>query len=163
MKQRSPQLSLRFDAALPDPEARWRDGASIAYLGGQLILRLDTDRRLAVREGVTLHLPLPPAASSRQIRDGAEAWLRQAAAQRIGASIEQHARDMQRPVPHWALSFSARGSWSQSHADGSLRFNWHLIEQSPALIDETVGRALAALPQASATLVMADLWAMQAA
>ena len=163
MKQRSPQLSLRFDAALPDPQAKWHDGASIAYLGRRLNLRLYTDRRLAVCEGETLHLPLPPAASPRQIRDGAEAWLRRAAAQCIGASIERQAREMQRPVPRWALSFSARGSWSQSHADGSLRFNWHLIEQPPALIEETVGRVLAALPRANATLATADLWAMQAA
>lgn len=163
MKPRSPQLSLRFDAVLPDPEAKWRDGAGIPYLGGQLMLRLDTEQRLAVLEGEVLHLPLPPAASPRQIRDGAETWLRQAAAQRIGASIERHACDMQRPVPRWALSFSARGSWSQSHADGSLRFNWRLIEQPPALIEETVGRALAALPRANATLATADLWAMQAA
>jgi predicted metal-dependent hydrolase len=163
MKPRSPQLSLRFDAALPAAEAKWREGAAIPYLGGHLILRLDTDRRLAVLEGETLHLPLPPAASPRQIRDGAEAWLRQAAAQCIGASIERQARDVQRPVPYWALSFAARGSWSQSHADGSLRFNWHLIEQPPALIEETVGRALAALPLANASLATADLWAMQAA
>jgi len=160
MKSRSAQLALRLDAALPDPDARWRDGVEIAYLGGRLILRLDTDRRLAVLEGANLHLPLPPAASSRQIRDAAEAWLRQAAAQRIGASIERQAHDLRRAVPRWALSFAARGSWSQSHADGSLRFNWRLIEQQPALIEETVGRALAALPPADVT---ADLWAMQAA
>jgi predicted metal-dependent hydrolase len=160
MKSRTSQLTLRFDAALPDPSAQWRDGASVAYLGAQLLLRLDTGRRLAVLEGSSLHLPLPPAATPRQIRDSTEAWLRQAAAQLIGASIERQALCLQRPVPRWALSFSARSSWVHSHADGSLRFNWRLIEQSPALIEQTVGQALAALPVACAT---ADFWAMQPA
>jgi len=160
MKARTAQLTLRFDAAPPDAAAQWCDGSTFPYLGARLILQLDTDRRLAVLEGSTFHLPLPPAATPRQIRDSAEAWLRQAAAQRIGACVERQALNLKRPVPRWALSFSARGSWVHSHADGSLRFNWHLIEQPPEVIEQTVCRALAALPLADAT---ADLWAMQPA
>ena len=86
MKTRSPQLSLRLDAELPDPAACWADGARLPFLGGHLLLKLDTDRTIAVRENQILHLPLPPAATKRQIQDGAEAWLRQEAALIIGAS-----------------------------------------------------------------------------
>lgn len=163
MKQRSPQLSLRLDSAPPDPAARWRDGASLAFLGGHIALRLDTDRKTADLDGVILHLPLPPAATPRQVQDGVEAWLRQEAARLIGASVERHAQRLGldgQHAPRWALSFSARGGWAQSHADGMLRFNWRLIEQPAALIDQTVGRALAALPTGSAT---ADFWGMQTA
>lgn len=163
MKPRSPQLTLRLDSAPPDPAARWRDGASLAYLGGHLALRLDTDRKAAVLDGGDLHLPLPPAATPRQIQDGVEAWLRQEAARLIGASVARHAQRLGRDMrhgPRWALSFSARGGWAHSHSDGSLRFNWRLIEQAPALIDQTVGQALAALPMGGAT---ADLWGMQTA
>lgn len=160
MRPRSSQLALRFDAVSPDPAAHWHDGTSLPYLGTQLILRLATDRRVAILEGDSLHLPLPPAATPRQIRDSAEAWLRQEAARLIGASVDRQALCRNRPAPRWALSFSARSSWAMSHADGSLRFNWRLIEQSPVVIEQTVGQALDALPTAHAT---ADLWEMQAA
>lgn len=157
MKPRSSQLTLRLDSASPDPAMQWRDGASLPYLGTQLRLRLDTDRRLAVRDGDSLHLPLPPAASARQIRDGVEAWLRQEAAALIGASMLRQAELLGCPVPRWSLSFSARSSWVTSQPDGSLRCNWRLIEQAPALIDQVLRQALAALPIANAT---ADFWEM---
>lgn len=163
MKPRSPQLALRLDSAPPDPAARWRDGASLAYLGGHLALRLDTDRKAADLDAGVLHLPLPPAATPRQVQDGVEAWLRQEAARLIGASVERHAQRLGRDIkntPRWALSFSARSGWVQSHADGSLRFNWRLIEQPTALIDQTVGHALASLPVGGTTV---DLWGMQLA
>ncbi|MFA7268013.1 MAG: YgjP-like metallopeptidase domain-containing protein [Sterolibacterium sp.] len=160
MKPRTSQLALRFDTAPPDPAAQWHDGASLPYLGEQLILRFDTDRMAATRDGNLLHLPLPPAATPRQIRDRAEAWLRHEAARLIGTSLERQTQRLNRPLPRWALSFSARSSWVVNPADGSLRFNWRLIEQPPALIEQTVGQALAALPVADAT---ADLWEMQTA
>jgi hypothetical protein len=155
MKPRSPQLALRFDAELSASVARWRDGAELRYLGGRLVLLLDTDRKAAVRDGNTLHLPLPPAATPRQIQDSVEAWLRREAMRLIGASMERQSQRLARPVPPWALSFSARSDWVHSHADGSLRCNWRLIEQPVALIEQAVGQALAALPLASATT---DFW-----
>ncbi len=157
---RSPQLTLRLDAELPDPAMRWHDGAFLSYLGGHLTLQLDTDRKTAMLEGQTLHLPLPPAASPRQIQDGVEAWLRQEAATQIGASVERQAQRLGRQTPRWALSFAARGGWSQRHADGSLRFNWRLIEQPAAIIEQVVGHAVASLPAPCAT---ADFWDIQAA
>ncbi|MBI3525259.1 MAG: DUF45 domain-containing protein [Betaproteobacteria bacterium] len=160
MKPRSPQLALRLDSPPPDPAAHWRDGARLAYLGGHIILQIDTDRKSAALDAAALHLPLPPAATPRQIQDGVEAWLRQEATRLIGASVKRHARRLACSAPRWALSFSARSGWTHTHADGSLRFNWRLVEQPVALIDQTVGRALATLVTGNAT---ADLWEMQAA
>lgn len=157
--QRSPQLSLRLDSASPDIAARWHDGACIAYLGGILTLQLDTDRKTAMLDGEILHLPLPPAATPRQIQDGTEAWLRQEAARLIDASLTRHAKRLECSVPRWALSFAARGGWVQHRNDDLLRFNWRLIEQTPALVDQIVGSAVAALPGTAAT---ADFWGMQA-
>ncbi len=157
---RNPQLNLRFETEPPDLAARWRDGASLSYLGIQLILRLDTDRKTVMLEEQVLHLPLPPAATARQIQDSVEAWLRQEAARLIGVNVELQAQRLARAAPRWSLSFAARGGWAQSHADGSLRFNWRLIEQAPATIEQVVGRAVATLPVASPT---ADFWGMQAA
>ena len=159
---RSPQLALRFDAELPDPAARWRDGALLPYLGGQLTLRIETDRKTAQLEDAILHLPLPPGATPRQIQDGVEAWLRQEAARLIGACVEQQALHAvpARPVPNWSFSFAARGGWAQQHEDGSLRFNWRLIEQPRETIEQVVAASVAALPVPGAT---ADLWGMQRA
>lgn len=160
MKQRCAQLTLRLDSATPDLAAQWRDGAALPYLGGQLTLQLDTDRTVAVRDHDILHLPLPPAASTRQIRDGVEAWLRKEAACLIGASIARQADLLGRPAPRWSLSFAARSSWVSGQSDGSLRCNWRLIEQPGALIDQSIRQALAALPVAHST---ADFWEMQPA
>jgi len=162
MTPRSPQLSLRLDSAPPDPAVRWRDGAGLAYLGRRLILRLATDRKDAVLDGDTLHLPLPPAATPRQIQDGAEAWLRREAKRLIGASVQSQAQRLGHSASRWGLSFSARGGWGAQHADGSLRFNWHLVEQATGVIDQVVGQALAALPRDSGSAT-ADFWGMQTA
>ena len=146
MKPRSPQLSLRLDSAAPDPAMRWHDGAGLAYLGRHLVLRLDTDRQDAILEADSLPLPLPPAATPRQIQDGVEAWLRREATRLIGASVERQAQRCGGFVPRWALSFSARGGWVAQHADASLRFNWRLVEQPIAVIEQAIARAIAALP-----------------
>jgi predicted metal-dependent hydrolase len=152
-KTRSPQLSLRLDAEAPDSAGRWHEGARLPFLGGHLVLKLDTDRKLAVRENEILHLPMPPAATKRQIQDGAEAWLRQEAALIIGASVGRQAAHG--AVPRWTLSFAARGGWLQMHSDGMLRFNWRLIEQPAAVIEKVVAGAIAALPRPGSS---ADLW-----
>lgn len=153
MKTRSPQLSLRLDAGTPDPAARWAEGAMLPFLGAHLELKLDTDRKIAGRENEILHLPLPPAATARQVQDGAEAWLRQEAALIIGASVARQAAHG--AVPRWRLSFAARGGWLQMHSDGTLRFNWRLIEQPAAVIEKVVAGAIAALPRPGRS---ADLW-----
>lgn len=151
MKARSPQISLRLDAA--PPTVRWQDGVRLSFLGGHLVLSLETDRKVAVREGELLHLPLPPAATPRQIQDGVEAWLRQEAVLIIGDRVKRLSPGGIR----WGLSFAAKGGWAQVHADGSLRFNWRLIEQPGEVIEQVVGRAIAALPRPTAT---SDLWDM---
>ena len=153
MKARSPQLSLRLDAEAPDSAARWHDGARLPFLGGSLVLKLVTDRKTAAREGGILHLPLPPAATPRQVQDGAEAWLRQEAARVVGASVARLAAHG--AAPRWRLSFAARGGCLQMQADGMLRFNWRLIEQPTAVIDQVVASAIASMSRPGSS---ADLW-----
>jgi len=154
---RSPQLALRLDAAAPpDPLAPWRDGAAIPYHGGTLTLRLSTGNETASRRGDELRLALPPEASPRQVRDSAEAWLRDAATKLVGETLAGEAARRGRPVPPWRLSFAARGDWAGSDGDG-LRIRWRLVEQPPAVIAQVLGRALAALPQAAPG---GDLFAM---
>ena len=138
--KRNPQLSLRLDAAGADEEARWRAGGTVTCLGEALTLVLDTDCRLPERVGAQLHLPLPPAATERQIRDAAESWLRDAA-QGVFAAIVQNSAPAGRR-PRIVLTFGKGGHWARIDGD-TLRCHWRLIEQPQPVIAQTLGRALA--------------------
>lgn len=159
MKAQRPQLALRLGPEAPDraePEAeRWRDGAPLTYLGERISLRLDTDRKQALLEDGVLHLPLPPQARPRQIRDAAEAWLRAEATALFRRIAARQGAELGRPAPHIALSFSTRSDWVL-HADGNLRCNWRLIEQPRDVIATALGRAIAAMPM---PMVEIDLFA----
>jgi predicted metal-dependent hydrolase len=155
-RKRQPQLALRLDAEAPDAAARWRDGASLAYLGAAVTLRLDTDCKEALLADGELHLPLPPESSPRQIQDAAESWQRARAMRVIAAQAVMAARALGRAEPNVSLSFSTRVSWAQM-VDGGLRFHWRLIEQPQEIIAHVVERAVAGLPHVAATL---DLFAL---
>lgn len=154
MRVRSPQLSLRLEAA-PPAAARWQDGAELPFLGGRLLLRLAPQEQSAARDGEVLHLSLPPGATARQIQDAAEAWSRREAELFIDRTLARLCPD---GAPRWRFSFAARGSWTQALADGTLRLNWRLIEQAPEVIEQALERLLAgASPQQA--LPLADLLA----
>jgi predicted metal-dependent hydrolase len=159
MKPRQPQLALRLDFEAPDPGARWRDGTRLPYLGGEIVLALDTCRRSAVLEDGVLHLPLPPEATPRQVQDGAEAWLRKEAARLLTVCVAIEARRLGRAAPHCSLSFAVRASWVQPDGRGGLRCNWRLIEQPLEAIEQTIAIAVAKLPASDAT---PDLFAFAA-
>lgn len=141
-----PQLALRLEAAPADADAQWRAGGTIVHLGDCLTLTLDTACRLPERIGGELHLPLPPAATPRQIRDAAESWLRDEAL-RIFCAIAQESAPAGRRPPQVVLSFGKRGDWTKREGD-VLRCHWRLVEQPAAVIEQVLGRALAqARPQ----------------
>lgn len=159
MKARNPQLTLRLDAAAPDAGARWREGAPLAYLGGAVTLCLGTEYKEPLLQDGELHLPLPPEASARQVQDAAESWLRARAQAVIATQLVMEARRLGRPVPGFALSFSARAGWAQADGKGGLRFQWRLVEQSPEVIAQVVARAVGGLPKPDA---IQDLFALPA-
>ena len=138
MKPRTPQLTLRLDAATSPPDANWGAGATIAYLGGQLTLVLDTACRTAMRIGDELHVPLPPAATARQICDAAESWLRDEA---LRLFTEKSAL-AGRPGLVIKLVFGKRSDWARLEGQ-QLRCHWRLIEQPLAVITQVLTQALA--------------------
>lgn len=156
--QRNPQLALRLDTATPDPADIWHEGTAIAFLGGKVRLTLDTVGKEALLDGETLHLPLPPQATPRQIRDRAEAWLRTAAKRWLGEIIEQKSALAGRRSPQLSLSFAAHGHWIDIRSADMLRCNWRLIEQPMAVIEQVIGRAIAALPRHNEFAQDADLF-----
>jgi hypothetical protein len=148
--KRNPQLPLRLDAANAATDAPWCAGACIAYLGATLSLVLDTACRAPERIGDELHLPLPPAATPRQICDATESWLRDEALSMFSRIVMQKSALAGRhpsPAPRIALIFGKRSDWVR-HENNILRCHWRLIEQSPAVIEQVLGRAVAALQPA---------------
>jgi hypothetical protein len=150
--QRPPQLRLRLEAAVPDADAQWRAGSAVVHLGENLTLVLDTACRLPERIGAELHLPLPPAATARQIRDAAESWLRDEALRVFGAIAQKSALAGRRPndagragrrPPRIVLGFGKRGDWTKREGD-VLRCHWRLIEQPLPVIAQVLEHALAA-------------------
>jgi predicted metal-dependent hydrolase len=144
--RRNPQIALRLEGNEPDPASRWHDGAALAYLGGSLRLVLGTQHQEALREGDTLDLPLPPQATPRQIQDRAEAWLREEAKHVLQMVIAKKSALAGRRAPRLALSFAARGHWVEAQGSDVLRCNWRLIEQALPVIEQAIGRGIAALP-----------------
>lgn len=145
MKPRTPQLTLRLDAATPEPDAHWGAGTTIAYLGGWLTLVLDTTCRVAMRIGDELHLPLPPAATSRQICDAAESWLRDEALRLFtekSALAGCNAPHGVRQAVTVKLVFGKRSDWARLEGR-QLRCHWRLIEQPLPVITQVLNQALA--------------------
>ncbi|MEW6165651.1 MAG: hypothetical protein AB1642_11375 [Pseudomonadota bacterium] len=154
-KALAPQLQLRLDAAAPDAGAPWRAGGRIVYLGKALTLVLDTACRLPERVGDELHLPLPPAAEARQIRDAAESWLRDEAQRIFTAIVQQKSVPAGRRPLRVTLVFGKRSDWVR-HEGELLRCHWRLVEQPLAAIAQVLERAAA---QAQAAPACADLFA----
>jgi len=120
-------------------------------------LVLDTAAREPLRIGSELHLPLPPAATSRQIRDAAESWLRDEAL-RIFTKSALAGRHPARVV----LCFGKRRDWAKREGgDGGegnvLRCHWRLIEQPLGVVEQVLGHALS---QGQAAQVSDDLFAL---
>ncbi|MEW6515193.1 MAG: hypothetical protein AB1443_14465 [Pseudomonadota bacterium] len=158
MPPHTPQLNLRLDAATDSKDSPWQAGGTIVYLGSRLTLVLDTAAREPLRIDGELHLPLPPAATPRQIRDAAESWLRDEA---LRVFTEKSALAGRHPV-RVVLCFGKRGDWAKREGgdDGEgdlLRCHWRLIEQPLAVVEQVLGHALS---QGSATSASDDLFAL---
>lgn len=155
MQATKPQLALRLDAASGSKDAPWRAGGTIAYLGGTLKLVLDTAAREPVRIGAELHLPLPPAATTRQIHDAAESWLRDEAL-RVFAATQQKSALAGRHQVRIVLCFGKRGDWAKCEGE-VLRCHWRLVEQPMHVVEQVLSQALA---KVQSKWVSADLFAL---
>lgn len=143
---------------LPLP-ARWQDGVRFPFLGREVVLRLDAERDGIALCGDALHLPLPPEAGEKQIRDSVQGWLQAQARLTIEAQLEAGCRRLGVAVPPWRLSFAA-GAWGGVDPDGRLRLSWRLVHLSPEEIGSVVCRFLSQLGAARAA---PELWEDDAA
>lgn len=138
---------------------RWQDGTHFPFLGRDIALCLDGSRDGIELCENTLHLPLPPEAGEKQVKDGVQGWLQAQARQVFGAQLDIACRRLEMALPIWLLSFAA-GSWGGVEPDGRLRLSWRLIHLTPDEIDSVVCRYLA---QIKALSRAPELWEDDAA
>jgi len=138
---------------LQSSRIEWRDGASLPFLGEPLTLRVDgraargaqlVEADAASGRPRTLLLGLPEGAGAEQIRDRAQAWLKQEARAYFLPRCEHFAQALGVQMRRLSLS-SAQTRWGSASADGSIRLNWRLIHFAPATIDYVVAHELAHL------------------
>jgi predicted metal-dependent hydrolase len=137
----------------------WRDGVVIPYFGQSITVVLDPTHGFSGRgaqlktmdaagEAVPgekiLHVGLPKAATTDQIRDAVQAWLMRQAAAHFKLRMEYFAPLL--GVQWKKLRLSSAGTrWGSASADGSIRLNWRLIHFREPVIDYVVAHELSHL------------------
>ena len=157
--QETRERHSRMESARVD----WQDGATVPFMGGELVLLLDPrQQRSAMAEQLThqpsqdgeaqagavqarvLQLGLAHNASATQIRDAAQAWLMRHAKQLFEQRLNHYAPQL--GVSWQRLSLSSAGTrWGSASADGSIRLNWRLIHFKLSVIDYVVVHELSHL------------------
>ncbi|MEW6706023.1 MAG: SprT family zinc-dependent metalloprotease [Pseudomonadota bacterium] len=132
----------------------WRDGASVPFLGEQVIVVLDPRAIGAVLNAagealpgvprLVLHVGLPQSAAPEQIRDTVQSWLQRQARRVFEERCAHFAQALNVRVRKLSLS-SAQTRWGSASADGSIRLHWRLIHFALPVIDYVVAHELAHL------------------
>jgi predicted metal-dependent hydrolase len=144
---------------LESSRIEWRDGATVPFKGGSLVLVLDARIAGARLEASDLgagpvenaprwllHVGLPHSATATQIRDLVQAWLQQEALSFFQLRCAHFSERLGVRMSRLRLS-AAQTRWGSASVDGSIRLNWRLIHFSPAVIDYVVAHELAHLKE----------------
>jgi predicted metal-dependent hydrolase len=156
-------LSRRLPA-LP-PKQRWLHGATLPYLGKQIMLHVGSGTSFArLQHGMfneeTLLLALNADASEAHIREAACTWLKAEASRVFAQKIPQYAVQLgvTSVLQDWRLS-NAKGRWGSANSRGRVRLHWRLIHCTPAMIDYVIVHELAHLREMNHS---ARFWAIVA-
>lgn len=129
----------------------WVDGATIPYLGSNVVLVLDSagdvqpgGAMLVEAEPPRLHVGLPQDAQPTRIRDAVHGWLQRQALVLFGQRCSHYAQQLGVRLKRVSLS-NAQTRWGSANADGSIRLNWRLMHHGLPSIDYVVVHELAHL------------------
>jgi predicted metal-dependent hydrolase len=142
------QASARID---------WREGATVPYLGDEVVIVLDPRVQGAMLQRVdmqdqtlpgvarhTLYLGLAQEASPEQIRDAVFMWLQREAIEIFRSRATHYADKLGVDVSQVKLS-SAKTRWGSASADGTIRLHWRLVHFGITIIDYVVAHELSHL------------------
>ena len=143
---------------LESARIEWKDGATLPFLGEQVIVVLDprhafggvgaelksSAETLAGVTQLTLHVGLPHAATPDQIKDAVQAWLMRQAKRLFTERLNHFAPTLNVQWTRLSLS-SADTRWGSASANGSIRLNWRLIHFKQSVIDYVVVHELSHL------------------
>jgi hypothetical protein len=129
------------------PQMQWRDGASLPYLGGDIILRIASGRTAGIEFTQTtreLTVCLPTDACEQQLKDRVQGWLQSEARRIFAERLPLYAAKLEVAYRSFALS-SATTQWGSCTADGRIRLNWRLVHFALPLIDYVIAHELSHL------------------
>jgi predicted metal-dependent hydrolase len=129
------------------PPVQWVDGAELPYMGGAIILRLQSAARShcvydpQLRE---LAVGVVPGLAEWQLRERVRLWLHAEARRVFTERLDVYAAQL--GVAYSSMTLSSAGTrWGSCTVGGSIRLNWRLIHYSLPLIDYVVAHELAHL------------------
>jgi hypothetical protein len=135
------RLAQRTRDTLPPFE--WREGATLPYLGRDVLLSVT--RAAAVPRLEAGRLQLPAAANTpARLRDATLAWLKGSALALYRERAGMLGRRGGLPVHEVRLS-SARTQWGSCTAGGRIRINWRLAHFPLTYVDYVIAHELAHL------------------
>ncbi|MBM3397034.1 MAG: M48 family metallopeptidase [Betaproteobacteria bacterium] len=127
----------------------WQHGAEIPYLGCTVQLCV-LERGVGRVQGQdlppeqVLPVTVPPGASTSQVRDAAQVWLKKQARTLFEERLQHFAPLLGVRWQKLSLS-SASTRWGSARTDGHIRLNWRLIHLPLSQIDYVVVHELAHL------------------
>ncbi len=125
----------------------WTHGAQVPFLGGTVqlcVLERGTPLHEASPDVQRLPVSVPPGASTTQVREVAEAWLKKQARALFEQRLQHFAPLLGVRWSKLSLS-SASTRWGSARSDGHIRLNWRLIHLPVSQIDYVVVHELAHL------------------
>lgn len=125
----------------------WTHGAQVPFLGGTVqlcVLERGTPLHEASPDVQRLPVSVPPGASTTQVREVAEAWLKKQARALFEQRLQHFAPMLGVRWSKLSLS-SASTRWGSARSDGHIRLNWRLIHLPVSQIDYVVVHELAHL------------------
>lgn len=142
LAQRRERVSQKLEA-----QQQWCDGATLPYLGRNIVLRVIHTPSSEVGFDNAQHILtvcLPENASEADLKQRIKTWLQQQATHIFTERLPLYAAKLGATYSRFALS-SATTQWGSCTVDGRIRLNWRLIHFGLPIIDYVVAHELAHL------------------
>jgi predicted metal-dependent hydrolase len=129
------------------PQMQWCDGATLPYLGNDVVLRILAAQATGISYDAAtreLAISLPPDAGEQQLKDRVQGWLQVEAKRIFAERLPVYAEKLDVSYRSFALS-SATTQWGSCTVEGKIRLNWRLIHFALPMIDYVIAHELAHL------------------